>query len=294
MTPRPLVQVDAFTDVAFAGNPAAVCVGEGPRDEAWMQAVAVEMNLSETAFLHPVGQAWALRWFTPGGEVDLCGHATLAAAHVLWAEGHLDPVATARFATASGELTATRGPDGITLDFPATPPWFAGEGAVAPAIPARLVASGGDERSPLPPATVAELLDALGLAGRGDVTVGRTRFDAFVVVEDLAALLGLAPDHGRLARVDLRGAIVTAAGGCEPDVDLTSRFFAPALGIPEDPVTGSAHCALGPFWAARLGKRRLVAHQASPRGGRLTVEPVGDRVRLTGRAVTVLRGDLLS
>ena len=268
MTAQPIVQVDAFASAPFTGNPAAVCVLDAAADEAWMQAVAVEMNLSETAYLYRTGETWALRWFTPGGEVALCGHATLASAHVLWTEGHVDGDAALRFDTASGELVAQREGDGtITLDFPATPPTF-------------------DEGAP------AGLLEALGLDGRDDVTVGRSRFDAFVVVEELDALLALEPDMTGLAAVDARGTIVTAPGG--EGVALTSRFFAPGLGVPEDPVTGSAHCALAPYWAARLGRDRLEAHQASARGGWLRVEVRGERVLLTGRALTVLRGTLLT
>ncbi|MDF1801050.1 MAG: PhzF family phenazine biosynthesis protein [Planctomycetota bacterium] len=259
-----IVQVDAFAERPFTGNPAAVCVTSGPCDEAWMQAVAIEMNLSETAFLHPNGLAehsFALRWFTPAGEVALCGHATLASAHVLWTEGHLRDDATARFLTASGELTAERSRAGITLDFPATP-----VEAVAPE---------------------PGLVEALGVTPS---FVGRSRFDAFVVLEDEASLRALAPDMGQLAGLTTRGVIATSVAR---DHDFVSRFFAPGLGIPEDPVTGSAHCALGPFWAARLGKLELDAYQASARGGRLGVRVRGERVLLTGRAVTTLRGELL-
>ena len=259
-----IVQVDAFAERPFTGNPAAVCVTAGPSDEGWMQSVAIEMNLSETAFLHPNESgdgSYRLRWFTPGGEVALCGHATLASAHVLWTEGHLADGSVARFHTASGELRAERCDAGITLDFPATPV---------------------EEVAPEP-----GLVEALGATPS---FVGRSRFDAFVVLEDEATVRALAPDMGRIASLSARGVIATAVGR---EHDFVSRFFAPGLGVPEDPVTGSAHCALGPYWAARLGKLELDAYQASARGGRLGLQVKGARVLLTGRAVTTLRGLLL-
>jgi predicted PhzF superfamily epimerase YddE/YHI9 len=211
---RPLYQVDAFTAEPFAGNPAAVCLLDGDADPAWMQRVAAEMNLSETAFLRPGGEAgrYGLRWFTPAVEVELCGHATLASAHVLFTEGLAEAGQELRFDAASGPLAARRDPD---------------------------------------------------------------------------------PDVRRLEALGVRGVIVTAAGDGDGGHDFVSRFFAPGAGIDEDPVTGSAHCTLGPFWAERLGRAELTGFQASARGGLVQVRPRGDRVLLGGRAVTVLRGQLL-
>jgi len=262
MNGLPLFQVDAFADGPFTGNPAAVCLLDDVRDDAWLQAVAMEMNLSETAFVHPEGDGWRLRWFTPTAEVDLCGHATLATAHVLWQERLLAPGADARFHTRSGTLGARRLEDGwIELDFPATPP--------APAE-----APDG-------------LAEALGVEPLG---VLRSRFDYVVDVESAETVRGVAPDFGRLRGVQARGVIVTAPG--TDGVDFVSRFFAPAVGVDEDPVTGSAHCALTPLWAARLGRDRLLARQLSRRGGTLRLALLGDRVRLAGAALTVLRGTL--
>jgi PhzF family phenazine biosynthesis protein len=259
-----ITTADAFTGEAFAGNPAAVCVLEAPRSDSWMQAVAREMNLAETAFLLRAGDGFGLRWFTPAVEVDLCGHATLASAHVLWEEGHLDRATEARFHTRSGLLTATRQDGWITLDFPATPP--------VPTDP--------------PP----ELAHALGVPIR---FAARTPFDYLVELESDAAVRSLAPDMGRLARLGGRGVIVTSRSAT-PGFDFVSRFFGPAVGIPEDPVTGSAHCALGPLWGERLGKTSLVGYQASSRGGVVRVALKGERVLLSGQAVTVLRAELLA
>jgi PhzF family phenazine biosynthesis protein len=259
---HPIFVVDAFTDRPFAGNPAAVCALDRPADDAWMQQVAAEMNLSETAFLVPEADGFRLRWFTPAVEVDLCGHATLASAHVLWETGRLPPAATARFQTRSGTLTAVREGDRIVLDFPAVP--------VEPCAPPD------------------GLADALGVVPRG---VGRNRMDVLVELESESAVRGLRPDFARLAAVPVRGIIVTAPSD-DPAFDFVSRFFAPACGVAEDPVTGSAHCALGPFWAARLGKTDLVGRQVSKRGGVVQVGVRGDRVKLGGRAITVLRGEL--
>jgi len=261
--PVRITQVDAFTDRPFAGNPAAVCVLPATADPAWMQDVAREMNLAETAFLVRQSDGYDLRWFTPAVEVDLCGHATLASAHVLWEEGDLAPATQARFHTKSGLLTADRRDSWIELDFPATP---------APAAP--------------PP---AGLVEALGAKPR---FVGRSRFDYLVEVDSEATVRGLAPDLGALAGVAARGVIVTSATDENSPYDFVSRFFAPQSGVPEDPVTGSAHCALAPYWAAKLGMTDLVAYQASARGGELLLRVVGDRVRLSGQAVTVLRGEL--
>lgn len=260
--PLPLWQVDAFTNRPFHGNPAAVCLLDEPRPDGWMQAVAAEMNLAETAFLLREDDGFSLRWFTPTVEVDLCGHATLASAHFLWRDGHLKPAAEARFQTRSGVLTARERDGWITLDFPATP--------AAAAYPPH------------------GLEDALGTA---PVEVGRSLFDLVVELEDEEAVRALAPDIPALALFPVRGVIVTARARGE-EMDFVSRFFAPAVGVPEDPVTGSAHCTLGPWWAARLGRDDLVGYQASARGGVVRVEVRGDRVRLLGQAVTVLRGTL--
>ena len=255
--------VDAFTDRPFAGNPAAVCVLDGPADAAWMQAVAAEMNLSETAFLHPVGDTWNLRWFTPVAEVDLCGHATLAAAHVLWETGRLAAADAARFDTQSGRLTCRRDGEWIVMDFP------------------RLENRPGTIPGWLPDAlgaTPSEVLD--------------NAMDKLVAVTDAATVRSLAPDFVGLRNAGVRGVIVTAPGD-EPGIDYVCRYFAPAVGIDEDPVTGSIQCALAPYWATRLGRNVLVAKQVSRRGGILRVTLAGDRVLIAGRAVTTLRAELL-
>ena len=262
--PTPIVTVDAFTDRAFAGNPAAVCILDAPRSDDWMQLVAREMNLAETAFLVRCSEEFGLRWFTPSIEIDLCGHATLASAHVLWEQGHLAQSDEARFHTRSGLLKATQGDGWITLDFPATP--------ARPIDP--------------PP----ELARALAVPIR---FYGKTPFDYLVEVESESAVRDLAPDMALLAQLKGRGVIVTSRS-TTPGQDFVSRFFGPAVGIPEDPVTGSAHCALGPLWGERLKKSSLVGFQASPRGGLVKVTLAGDRVLLGGQAVTVLRGELLA
>lgn len=256
-----LFQVDAFTDAPFRGNPAAVCLLEAPAADAWMQRVAAEMNLSETAFLLREGDAWRLRWFTPCVEVDLCGHATLASAHVLFAGGERG----ARFLTRSGELRAARRGAWIELDFPA--------------LPVR--------QATAPPG----LEEALGLA---PVSFGRSRFDGVAELESEGAVRGLRPDFAALRALDLRGLIVTSRGAASSGYDFVSRCFFPAVGIDEDPVTGSAHCALAPYWAARLGHDEMTAYQASARGGVVRVRLAGERVFLRGRAVTVLEGELLA
>jgi PhzF family phenazine biosynthesis protein len=265
----PLFQVDAFTAEPFAGNPAAVCLLETDADPAWMQSVAAEMNLSETAFLRRSTGRWRLRWFTPTVEVELCGHATLASAHVLFSEGLVEAGEPVRFDSASGPLAARRDGDGaIWLDFPATP--------AAPVDPP------------------AGLLDALGVGAAG--FVGRARFDYLVELADESAVRALAPDLRALGglAVDGVGVIVTApAAPGAAGHDFVSRYFAPSAGIDEDPVTGSAHCVLGPFWAERLGRDDLTGFQASARGGLVRVRPRGDRTHLGGRAVTVLRGRLV-
>lgn len=263
-----VLQVDAFTDEPFAGNPAAVCLLEGPAEPEWMQNVAREMNLSETAFLYSRQNAFSLRWFTPAVEVELCGHATLASAHALWEEGVLDPVESALFDTLSGRLAAVRRGDGIEMDFPA-------EYAQACEPPPGLLAS---------------------LGGVTPVAVARNRFDILIEVADEATVRALRPDFQRLGSVPVRGVMVTARAGNElvaSGVDFVSRFFAPAVGVDEDPVTGSAHCCLGPWWAGRLGTDDLLGRQVSDRGGTVGVRVREDRVLLAGRAVTVLRGELL-
>ncbi len=263
----PLFVVDAFTDRAFSGNPAGVCVLHMPREDRWLADVAREMNLSETAFLERSGDAWSLRWFTPTVEVDLCGHATLAAAHALWEQGLADSAHALRFLTKSGPLSAARVGPTIVLDFPAEP------------------ASPG----PAP----AGLLPALGLTAAR--YTGRNRLDYLVEVESEGAVRVLAPDFARLAAATqpARGVIVTAVSA-SPAYDFVSRYFAPATGIDEDPVTGSAHCCLGPFWAERLGKRELSGYQASARGGVVGVRHSGGgRIGLLGCAVTVSRGELV-
>lgn len=258
-----LLQIDAFTDAPFRGNPAAVVFLDGRApDDAWMQNVAAEMNLAETAYLQRRDDDWSLRWFTPAVEVDLCGHATLASAHALWEEGRLPLAETARFQTRSGLLTATRDGEWIELDFPATP--------VEPDKPTH------------------DLLDGLGIS---PTFVGRTRFDYFLEVATEEEVRMLEPDLAHLRRVPARGVIVTSRATTS-GYDVISRFFAPQSGVDEDPVTGSAHCALAPYWAPRFGRNDLTAYQASRRGGTVRVTLAGDRVRLGGKAVTVLRGEL--
>jgi PhzF family phenazine biosynthesis protein len=254
-----LALVDAFADRPFTGNPAAVCVLGAPADPTWMQALAAEMNLAETAFVVPDGDAFGLRWFTPTVEVDLCGHATLASAHWLYESGALPAGTPARFDTRSGRLTVRRLPDGrLSMDFPATPP------AAADA-----------------PEGLAVLL---GAAPRW---VGRSRFDLFVELPDEAAVRAVAPDASAIAALGARGLIVTAPASAGADYDVVSRFFAPGAGVPEDPVTGSAHCAIAPYWSARLGTDTLRCFQASARGGFVGTRVAADRVELTGGAVMV-------
>ena len=262
--PVRIVQVDAFTDCAFAGNPAAVCILQAPRPDEWMRHVAREMNLSETAFLLPCDGGYNLRWLTPAVEVDLCGHATLASAHVLWEDGHLPPGRQARFHTRSGLLTADRRGDWIEMDFPAK--------LAAPAE--------------APP----ELLAALGVKA---TAVCRNAFDYLVEVGSEATLRSLSPDYTALRKLPVRGIIVTAPGASS-GFDFVSRFFAPGAGVDEDPVTGSAHVALGPYWGAKLGKTEMTAYQASTRGGVVRVRVNGDRVILGGQAVTVMTAELLA
>jgi PhzF family phenazine biosynthesis protein len=259
-----IVQVDAFTSTPFSGNPAAVCVLPAPADPGWMQAIAREMNLAETAFLVLRGDGgYDLRWFTPAAEVDLCGHATLASAHVLWEDGRLPPAAEARFHTRSGLLTARRAGEWIEMDFPAEP-------ATSDSAP-------------------RALLDALGVHAERAGHSARLDY-RLIEVRDEDTVRRVAPDMGALAGA-ARGIIVTAQAG-SAGVDFVSRFFAPALGVDEDPVTGSAHCVLAPYWSERLGKEAMVGAQLSARGGTVRVRVAGDRVMLGGQAVTVMRGEL--
>ncbi|MGH7785902.1 MAG: PhzF family phenazine biosynthesis protein [Candidatus Binatia bacterium] len=263
MTALRIIQVDAFTAEPFRGNPAAVCLLDPPEDDAWLQHVAAEMNLAETAFLWQRADGFALRWFTPTVEVPLCGHATLASAHALWSEGVLDDGAPAVFHTASGALRAWRDGAWIGLDFPALP----STGAALPAA----------------------VLDALGAPA---VHSHRTRTCGLVELASEAAVRALDPDLRRLAAVADTGICVTSRAD-SPEYDFVSRFFAPAHGIDEDPVTGSAHCALAVHWGAKLGKTAMTGYQASRRGGVVRVQlAAADRVHLFGQAVTVLRGTL--
>lgn len=259
-SPTSIVTVDAFTSEAFRGNPAAVCILSGPANEQWMKNLAREMNLSETAFLHPENGGYRLRWLTPAIEVDLCGHATLASAHVLWDDGHLAPDLPALFHTRSGLLTCVRNGNWIEMNFPA-----------------KL-----EQQAPAP----AHLAEALGVTPK---YVGKNQFDYLVEVADEEALRALKPNYHLLRQIQVRGVIVTAKGR---DYDFVSRFFAPGSGIDEDPVTGSAHTALAPFWGARLGRTEMTGFQASARGGVVKVRLAGDRVILSGQAVTILRGQL--
>ncbi len=260
---QPIVQVDAFTDRPFAGNPAGVCVLSEPRDEQWMQNVASEMNLAETAFLVRQENGFNLRWFTPITEVDLCGHATLASAHVLWESGQLQVGEEARFYTRSGLLTAKRQGEWIELNFPAK------------------VEQEVDEP--------AHLLQALGVPAQ---YIGKNEFDYLVEVDSEDVVRRMRPNFSLLTTIPARGVIVTSRADTQ-GYDFVSRFFGPQVGIDEDPVTGSAHCCLGPYWAKKLGKDEMVGYQASARGGVVRVRVNGDRVLLGGQAVTVLRGELV-
>jgi PhzF family phenazine biosynthesis protein len=258
-----IIQADAFTNQAFSGNPAAVCLLNRAASKDWMQNVAREMNLSETAFVYPEKDGFRLRWFTPAVEVSLCGHATLASAHALWEEQVLSAGAQAIFYTKSGVLTAEKQDCTIQMDFPV------------------------DRESPVE--APSELLDGLGTA---PTYVGKNRFDYLVEIASEELLRDLKPDFGALMKVPARGVIVTSVASQE-NFDFVSRFFAPQVGVNEDPVTGSAHCCLGPFWGARLKKNVLVGYQASARGGIVHVSLSGDRVYIGGQAVTVWKGELI-
>ncbi len=256
--------MDAFTGDPFDGNPAAVCLLAEPAEKAWMQSVAREMNLSETAFVVPRPEGFELRWFTPVTEVDLCGHATLASAHVLWETDVAPRNGHIRFQTRSGVLTARSAGERIALDFPATP-----------------------AREAEPPTGFSQALGVVPL------WTGRTASaDWLVELAEEGTIRGLEPDFRRLATIPARGVIVTGPSDDER-FDFVSRFFAPRVGIDEDPVTGSAHCALAPYWVHRLGRNPLVGRQVGPRGGVVHVRDKGDRIDLEGRAVIVMRGELL-
>jgi PhzF family phenazine biosynthesis protein len=257
-----LLHVDAFADAPFRGNPAAVCLLDDDDSAPFMQALAAELALPATAFVRHARDGFALRWFSPLAELALCGHGTLAAAHALWETGRLAASATARFSTQSGVLSAVRRDAWISLELPSEP-------ATAAAVP-------------------VGLLDSLGVKAR---FTARNRLDYLVEVEDEAAVRALEPDLRALAAVDTRGVIVTAAA-TTPGFDFVSRFFAPRVGIPEDAVTGSAHCCLAPLWAGRLGRRTVTGFQLSARGGIVRAEVAEERVRLSGQALTVFRGEL--
>ena len=272
----PIYQVDAFADQPFTGNPAAVCLlDDTDADASWMQTVASEMNLSETSFVqrtsptNPANENEAhfnLRWFTPAAEVDLCGHATLASAHVLWSTDRVDPGDDIVFHTRSGALTVRRGGDWLDMDFPAQPPRT------------------GQVAQP----TIAALSEALGVQPN---EVIKTVHDHLVVLDHADMLRAMQPEFAALHKVEGRGVIVTAPAG-DHQYDFYSRFFAPKLRVSEDPVTGSTHCVLGPFWAQRLGKRELLAYQASRRGGTLRLNVGRERVHIAGQAIIVLEGAL--
>lgn len=260
----PLYHVDAFTDTPFKGNPAAVCLLPGIKSENWMQHVAREMNLSETAFVLREGDYYRLRWFTPVTEVELCGHATLASAHVLWESGQISKDEVIRFRTLSGFLPARFSKEWIELDFP------------------------GAE---VTPADLTEpYLEALGVLPED---VYRSGEKYLIEVADEKDVRRIAPDFNALRKLKGRGIIVTSRSEI-PGVDFVSRYFAPWVGINEDPVTGSAHCILGPYWGKKLGKNYLTGIQVSARGGTVKVRLSGERVYLSGRAVTIFRGALVN
>jgi PhzF family phenazine biosynthesis protein len=257
-----IIQVDAFTNKPFSGNPAAVCLLSSEKDDRWLQQVAQEMNLSETAFLQWKRDGFSLRWFTPTVEIALCGHATLASAHVLWENNYLEPDEQARFYTLSGLLTANRRDEWIEMDFPAqgSKPVSAPEG----------------------------LLESLGIAA---VAISRNEYDYLIEVESEEIVRNVTPNIPALANIKARGVIVTSRA-TSTDYDFVSRFFAPRVGVNEDPVTGSAHCCLAPYWQDKLGKDEMVGYQASTRGCVVRVRVLGERVMLGGQAITVMRGEL--
>ncbi|REE84409.1 PhzF family phenazine biosynthesis protein [Paenibacillus taihuensis] len=260
----PIALIDAFTSEPFKGNPAAVCLLQEGRNAAWMQRVASEMNQSETAFVVPREDgSYSLRWFTPTVEVDLCGHATMASAHYLWESGHLPTNSQARFHTLSGLLTADLSFEGIMLNFPAEPA--------------------------VPVTAPEELIQGLGLIPRA---VSKNRIDYLVEIDSEDTVRTLQPDFAMLSRVEARGVIVTSKANRGSEYDFVSRAFYPATGCEEDPVTGSAHCALAPYWQRKLRKDDMLAYQASARGGELKLAVVGSRILISGKAVTVLNGHL--
>ncbi|MDG2026084.1 MAG: PhzF family phenazine biosynthesis protein [Acidimicrobiales bacterium] len=254
--------VDAFTSVPFRGNPAAVCILDGPADDDWMQQTAREMNLAATAFCHADGELWDLRWFSPTVELELCGHATLATTHVLATDHGIE--GTIRYTTGVGLLAAQAFPDGIILDFPAD-----------------------STRQAEPP---TGMLAALGVPDETPVRKGRAS-TYLVALADEVAVRRVRPTFSLLRRVDCRAVAVTAAADDGADYDVVSRFFAPSIGIDEDAVTGSAHCMLAPYWSARLQQDRLKFHQASARGGEMEISRVGESVEIFGQAVTTMRGE---
>jgi PhzF family phenazine biosynthesis protein len=258
-----IIQVDAFTNQIFKGNPAAVCILQSTQNEQWMQSVAQEMNLSETAFLVKQEQDYILRWFTPTTEVPLCGHATLASAHVLWTEGYASTGQTLNFQTKSGLLTARYEDNWIELDFPV------------------------NRSQDIPPIT--KLQDALGIDIK---TFAYNSLGYLVEINSSEQVQQLQPNFALLKQLPISNVIVTSKAAA--NYDFVSRFFAPGLGIEEDPVTGAAHCCLAPYWRDRLGKNDFLAYQASSRGGVVKINyDGGDRVFLQGQAVTVMRGELL-
>ena len=257
-----IYQVDAFTDKPYSGNPAAVCILESKPTDKLMQDIASEMSLPETAFLLPFKDGYSLRWFTPSSEIDLCGHATLASAHILMEKGYINEGQKVDFYTKSGLLTAKSEDGWIRLNFPARP----------------------EKESNAPD----NLIDALNI---NPIYVGKNIFDYIVEVETEEIVRNIKPDFNKLMKVDMRGVIVTAKS---KEYDFISRFFAPEIGVFEDPVTGSAHCCLGPYWRNKLGKDEFIAYQASSRGGVLRVKVVDDRVFISGKAVTVLEWEIIS
>jgi PhzF family phenazine biosynthesis protein len=255
-----IYQIDAFTDKPLSGNPAGVCILSEKLNEKLMQNIASEMNLPETAFLIKEGEGYNLRWFTPNAEIDLCGHATLASAYILWKKGYLRKNREAKFSTKSGLLTAKMNEGWIELNFPAVL-----------------------EEKTEPP---SELLEALGVKA---TYVGKNKFDYLVEVESEEIVTTIKPDFMKLLKIPARGVIITSKS---KEYDFVSRFFAPQIGVWEDPVTGSAHCCLGPYWQKKLNKDEFIAYQTSERGGILKVKVIDERVLISGKAVTVLEGEL--
>lgn len=259
-----IIQVDAFTDKAFQGNPAAVCVLQNKQNDEWMQSVAQEMNLSETAFLIRQDQHYILRWFTPTTEVPLCGHATLASAHVLWTEGYASTGQSIKFHSKSGLLTAQYRDNWIELDFPA------------------------NRSQDIPP--ISKLKDALGVNLK---TVLYNSLGYLVEIDSPQQVEQLQPNFTLIKQLPISKVIVTSRAAEDSKYDFVSRFFAPGVGIDEDPVTGSAHCCLAPYWRDRLHKNDFLAYQASKRGGVVKIHyDGGDRVLIQGQAITTMRGEL--